>query len=418
MTTRQLRALIVGGGPAGSSAALALQQVGIEAIMFEAYPRSTVEVGSYLSVATNGLAALRAVDAHHLVQSVGFSTPRNVLWNHTGRHLATVPFGARLSDGTTSLTLKRARLSRVLEDEAIRRGVRVEFDKRLASAEETSDGRVIARFTDGSDAEGDVLIGADGIHSVTRQLIDPAAPQPRYVGLTNFGGYTPGASLSFEPEAWHMIFGRRAFFGFALDPSGGAVWFANVPRPQISAAERAATTSDDWQRQLLAVFADDAGPALDLIRRGRLELAGDNTFDLPHVPRWHHGRMIVVGDAAHAPSPTSGQGASIAMEDGIVLAKCLRDAPSVSDAFATYEGLRRQRVERIVATGARGSSAKAPGPVGRVLRDLMVPIFLRVFANERAMRWIFAYQVELETSEASSCSSARVSITRPTTSTS
>jgi 2-polyprenyl-6-methoxyphenol hydroxylase-like FAD-dependent oxidoreductase len=196
-----------------------------------------------------------------------------------------------------------------------------------------------------------------------------------------------------------MIFGRRAFFGFALDPNGGVVWFANVPRPEISAAERAATTNDDWQRQLIGFFADDAGPAADLIRRGRLELAGDNTFDLPHVPRWHRGRTIVIGDAAHAPSPTSGQGASIAMEDGVVLANCLRDAPSVSEAFAMYERLRRQRVERIVATGARGSSAKAPGPIGRVLRDLMVPIFLRVFANERAMRWIFDYQVELETSE-------------------
>jgi 2-polyprenyl-6-methoxyphenol hydroxylase-like FAD-dependent oxidoreductase len=406
MATRQLRALIIGGGPAGSSAALALHQVGIEAVMFEAYPRSTVEVGSYLSVATNGLAALRAVDAHHLIQAVGFPTPRNVLWNHAGRHLASVPFGSTLPDGITSLTLKRARLSRVLEDEAIRRGVRVEFGKRLASAEETSDGRVIAHFTDGSDEEGDVLIGADGIHSVTRQLIDPAAPQPRYVGLTNFGGYTPDASLSYEPDAWHMIFGRRAFFGFAVDPSGGAVWFANVPHPQISAAERSATTNEDWRRQLMAVFADDTGPAVDLIRRGQLELAGDNTFDLPHIPRWHHGKMIVLGDAAHAPSPTSGQGASMAMEDGVAPAKCLRDAPSVADAFEMYERLRRQRVERIVAVGARGSSAKAPGPIGRALRDLMVPIFLRVFANERAMRWIFDYQVELETSEAMSCSSA------------
>ncbi|HYW90216.1 MAG TPA: FAD-dependent monooxygenase, partial [Chloroflexota bacterium] len=378
---RQQRALIIGGGPAGSTAALALQHVGLEPVVFEAYPRSSVDVGSYLGVATNGLAALRAVDAHHLVRAVGFPTRRNVLWNHNRRHLATVPFGGTLPDGTTSLTLKRARLSRALEDEAIRRGVRVEFGKRLDSAIEASDGRVIARFTDGTQADGDVLIGADGIHSVTRRLIDPSAPKPRHVGLTNFGGYTPDARLSFEPDAWHMIFGRRAFFGFTLDLGGGAVWFANVPRPQISAAERAATTHDDWQRQLTAVFADDRGPAVDLIHRGRLELAGDSTFDLPHVPRWHRGRLIIVGDAAHAPSPTSGQGASIAMEDGVVLAQCLRDLPSIPEAFVAYERLRRARVERIVAVGARGSSAKVPGPVGRLFRDLMVPIFLRLFAN-------------------------------------
>jgi 2-polyprenyl-6-methoxyphenol hydroxylase-like FAD-dependent oxidoreductase len=88
------------------------------------------------------------------------------------------------------------------------------------------------------------------------------------------------------------------------------------------------------------------------------------------------------------------------MEDGVVLARCLRDLPSVPEAFAAYERLRRTRVERIVAVGARGSSAKVPGPVGRLFRDLMVPIFLRLFATERAMRWIFEYQVDLEAPEA------------------
>src|ERR1043166_10189087 len=105
---RGLRALIIGGGPAGSTAALALQHVGIEAVVLEAYPRSTLEVGSYLSVATNGLAALHTVDAHHLLGAVGFPTRKNVLWNHAGRHLATAPYGGTLPDGTTSLTLKRA----------------------------------------------------------------------------------------------------------------------------------------------------------------------------------------------------------------------------------------------------------------------------------------------------------------------
>jgi len=74
--------------------------------------------------------------------------------------------------------------------------------------------------------------------------------------------------------------------------------------------------------------------------------------------------------------------------------------PSIPEAFAAYERLRRTRVERIVAVGARGSSAKVPGPVGRLFRDLMVPIFLRFFANERAMRWIYEYQLDLESSEA------------------
>jgi 2-polyprenyl-6-methoxyphenol hydroxylase-like FAD-dependent oxidoreductase len=294
-----------------------------------------------------------------------------------------------------SQTIKRARLSRALEDEAIRRGVRVEFGKRLAGAAVTADGRVVARFEDGSEAVGDLLVGADGIHSVTRRIIDPSAPTGRYAGLTNFGGYTPNAGVVIEREVWHMVFGRRAFFGYALDPSGGAVWFANVPRAQITPAEWASTSAEAWQRQLVDLFAGDRGPAAELIRRGALEFAGDNTYDLPHVPTWHRGPMIIIGDAAHAPSPSSGQGASIAMEDGVMLARCLRDLPTIPDAFAAYERLRRDRVERVVAQGARTSNAKTPSPVGRLLRDLVLPVMFKFFVTERSLAWMYNYRVDL-----------------------
>ena len=158
-----------------------------------------------------------------------------------------------------------------------------------------------------------------------------------------------------------MIFGRRAFFGYTVDPAGGAVWFANVPRPPVIREERA-TSAEQWQQQLLALFAPDRGPATRLVAAGTLELAGDNTYDLPRVPTWHMGPMVVVGDAAHAPSPTSGQGASMAAEDGVVLAKCLRDLPDIPQALVAYERLRRARVERIVA--AQGAAAAAPRPRG------------------------------------------------------
>ncbi|HEX2513420.1 MAG TPA: FAD-dependent monooxygenase [Chloroflexota bacterium] len=389
------RALIVGAGIAGPATAMALQRVGISATVYEAHPRTGAEVGSYLTVTPNGLAALRAIDAHQAAVAVGFPTRQNVMWSAGGERLGAVPLGRPLPDGTVSQSLKRARLSRALEDEAIRRGVRVEYGKRLTGAETTPDGGVLARFADGSTARGDLLIGADGIHSPTRRIIDPSAPAGRYVGLTNFGGYTPHAGLSSQPEAWHLIFGRRAFFGYSLDPSGGAVWFANVPRPPISPDERAATSAGEWQRRLIDLFAADHGPAADLIRRGALDLAADNTFHLPHVPTWHRGPMIVIGDAAHAPSPSSGQGASLALEDAVVLARCLRDLPTIPDAFAAYERLRRARVERIVAQGARSSSAKTPGPAGRLLRDLILRVVFRYVVTEKSLAWMYDYRVDL-----------------------
>jgi 2-polyprenyl-6-methoxyphenol hydroxylase-like FAD-dependent oxidoreductase len=256
---------------------------------------------------------------------------------------------------------------------------------------------VVARFEDGTRATADLLVGADGVHSATRRLIDPAAPEGRYVGLVNFGGYTPNARVAAEPGNWQMIFGRRAFFGYVLDPAAGAVWFANVPRAKVSQAERAATTAEQWQAQLVDLFASDRGPAADLIAAGRLQLAGDNTYDLPSVPTWHKGPMIVIGDAAHAPSPTSGQGASMAAEDAVVLAKSLRDLPDIPRAFATYEQLRRRRVERIVAQGARTGSTKTQGPVGRVVRDLLLPPVFRFLVTDRSMAWIYDHHLDWDT---------------------
>jgi 2-polyprenyl-6-methoxyphenol hydroxylase-like FAD-dependent oxidoreductase len=388
------RALIIGGGVAGPVAAMALQRAGIDAVVYEAYAPTTEEVGSYLGVATNGIDALRVIGADRPVLDAGFPTPTNVLLSGTGRRLGAVSNGGVLPDGTTAHTIKRARLYRTLLRQAADRGIPIEYGKRLIDAAPAPDGGVLAHLDDGSRAAGDLLIGADGIHSVTRRLIDPAAPEGRYVGLVNFGGYTPDAAPAGERGAWHMICGWRAFFGYVVDPAGGTIWFANVPRAQVSEAERAATSAEQWRRQLVELFAGDRGPASDLIAAGTLELAGDNTHDLPRVPTWHRGPMVVIGDAAHAPSPTSGQGASMAAEDAVVLAKCLRDLPDIPAALTAYERLRRRRVERIVAQGARTGSTKTPGGLARVLRDLMLPLVFRFVVTEKSMAWIYDHHVD------------------------
>jgi 2-polyprenyl-6-methoxyphenol hydroxylase-like FAD-dependent oxidoreductase len=368
---------------------MALQRAGIASTLFEARSSLPADAGSYLTVASNGLAALRAIDAEQVVTAIGFPTSETVLINANGKRLGTVPIGAA---APVSRTIRRAHLHRALHDEACRRGLQIEFGKRLVDASTGANG-VTAKFADGSEERGDLLIGCDGIHSPTRGVVNPASPPPRYVGLLNFGGDTPGMVVA-PPGAWHMIFGSRAFFGFASDPNGGTVWFANVPRHAATAEERASVTSDAWKRLLLDLFADDRGPATELIWAGRLELAADNTHDLPSVPTWHRGAIIVIGDAAHAPSPSSGQGASMAIEDAIVLAKCLRDVRPVTRAFAAFERLRRRRVERIVAQGARSSSSKAAGPLARRLRDLVMPFVFRHLVTPKSMAWMYEHRID------------------------
>ena len=138
-------------------------------------------------------------------------------------------------------------------------------------------------------------------------------------------------------------------------------------------------------------------PAAALISAGRLELAADNTYDLGHVPVWHRNRMIIIGDAAHAPAPSSGQGASMALEDAVLLARFLGESEPGSEgvdvAFASFEASRRERVERIVAQGARSSSSKTPGPVGGAIRDLVLPLVFRYVVTEKSLAWMYDYRV-------------------------
>jgi FAD-dependent urate hydroxylase len=392
--SRAKRALIIGGGVAGPVAAMALQRASIDGFIYEAYAGGADYAGAFLTFASNGLDALRAIDAHHLVLAEGFPTPRMTIQSGTGKHLGDVPNGGTLPDGTVSQTLKRADLYRVLRDEAVRRGANIEYGKRLVDAETSPDGSVTARFEDGTEAEGDLLIGADGIHSRTRRIIDPSAPGTRYIPVLNIGGYARDVRVQAQPGTFLMVFGKRAFFGYAVHPSGEVWWFANPPRAdEPTGAELAAIGTEQWREMLMDLFAGDDSPAVEIIRSTPGKLAGWATYDLPSVPTWHRGSLVIIGDAAHATAPSSGQGASMAIEDAVVLSRCLRDLPDTRQAFAAYERLRRARVERIVAHGARTSNSKAAGPVVRVLRDLMMPLVLKRVARGGSLAWMHDYHI-------------------------
>ena len=205
-------------------------------------------------------------------------------------------------------------------------------------------------FADGSSAEGDVLVGADGIHSAIRGLIDPSAPAPRYTGLAVACGYAADSPAATEVGAYDMCYGNRAFFGHTTGPDGRDWWFARVPGPELTAADLDAP-DDEWRRRIATAFDDDGTPAGDIVRATRDGITVTCAYDIRSLPAWHNDSMIVIGDAAHAASPSTAQGASMALEDAVVLAQCLRDirrfrelsrpangcaasAPSVSSARA------------------------------------------------------------------------------------
>lgn len=389
-------ALVIGGGIAGPVAAMALRKAGIAATVYERHPRQADGVGGALMLAPNGMAALRTIGADGPVGAVGIPTPRMVMETGAGKRLG--EFNV-LPGLPISRTFARGDLYRELLSQATERGVAVEFGKRLVSVENLPD-RVVAHFDDGTSAAGDVLVGADGIRSTVRELLDSNAPKPRYVGLLGLGGWVSAEGLTSTTGAFHLAFGKRAFFGYMVGDDGRAGWFANLASAEpLSAAQAQQTPAKEWLRRLGALYVGDAFPAVEMLARTREEdlINVGGMEDMPPVPVWHRGRVVLVGDSAHATSPSSGQGASLAIESAVVLARCLRDESTVERAFQVYELARRPRVEKIIKQTARINNDKAPGPVGRLVRDLMFPVAMRTFYTpEKMFGWMHRYHIDWE----------------------
>ncbi|MEU7884167.1 FAD-dependent monooxygenase [Microbispora bryophytorum] len=364
---------IIGGGIAGPVTALALRKAGIDATIYEAYPTSAEGVGGSLVLAPNGMAALEIVGVAGAVRAAAQPSTRSVmtLANRTRLELPS------LSQVGPLHAVRRADLYRALHDEAVKQGVNVEYGRRLTGVEGTT-----AVFADGSRARFDVLVGADGIHSTVRRLIDPDAPGPKWTGMLGVEGVS-SYEVPEDPETIVFAFGRRGYYLYWRNAAGGSTWGVNLPyhRP-LSLTQAREVPREEWMRILLETYGEDV-PGGDLLRHTpmtSMQVTGA-LYIMPSVPHWYRDRMVLVGDAVHAPSNSSGQGASLSIESAVELARCLRDIEDVPRAFATYERLRRTRVEKVAARTYKINSTKTPGPVVQKLIPLLMPLMLKTFMN-------------------------------------
>lgn len=305
------------------------------------------------------------------IVQAGTPTTSIIFQNHHGKQIGEFP--------SPSTLIKRGQLTKILREAALESGVAIEFGKRLTDVEITSDQRVSAHFEDGSEAHGDLLVGCDGIQSQTRRSVMPSAPRPRYLGLIGSGGFTPN-SVDLPPEdVTRMTFGLKGFFGYQVIPSGEVFWFENFTQSTEPDQGHFREISDEtWRTKLLDLHRDDHSSIQKIIHSAD-EIGKYPIYEMPSLPTWHTGPVCLIGDAAHAMSPSGGQGASMALEDATVLAKCLRDISNVGDAFATFEQLRKDRVEKIVTDARRNSHQKRPtNPVTLKIRDPVLPFLLRM----------------------------------------
>ncbi|MGH3417330.1 MAG: FAD-dependent oxidoreductase [Actinocrinis sp.] len=404
ITSKVRTALVIGGGIAGPVTATALHKAGIQATVYEAYPTLAEGIGGGLALAPNGLAALGVIGADDAVRAL--ATPVTGTVMAIGENRRRLP---GLADVEPLRIVGRGDLHRALHERAVQAGVRFEYGKRLVAATEDPDA-VTARFEDGSTATADILIGADGVRSTVRTLIDPRAPGPHYTGLLGFQGYLDAdGDLDPEPGVMTFAFGRRAYYLFWKMADGRVTWGANLPSKRyMSLADARAIPAGQWLRTLRETYAGDRPGELLAYRTAEedLEITGAIHI-MPPVPHWHRGRMVLVGDAVHAPSNSTGQGASLAIESSIQLARCLRDLPDAASAFSGYELLRRDRVEGITKRGARTNRAKTPGPVGRKAMQALMPIFFKMMNFEKVLGREQRYRIDWDAPAAAGTSAGR-----------
>ncbi|QWF77779.1 FAD-dependent oxidoreductase [Amycolatopsis sp. CA-230715] len=337
-------AIVVGGGIAGHSAALALLQAGFAVTVLEQRPEED-GLGSFLRLNPNGLDALSALDLLDRVAGVSFPVEHVERRELNGEVLVRRALSDPLPDrGLGARFITWANLAGALRDEAARRGATVRHGARVVDAAPTGDG-VRALLADGGQLEGDVLIGADGTWSTIRTVIDPAAPAPEHRGSRTVYGYAPAADVPPAPAQLRSYRGPAHWLAHLDDPDTGEIFFfTNIKTPEPLPSPGPGT--EDWRTELLRNWDHDDIPARILAAATRIRASDDRA--LHHLPRWHTDRMVVIGDAAHAAPPASEQGGCLAIEDAVVLGQCLRDLEPPS-ALSRFEQERRERVEKIIA---------------------------------------------------------------------
>ena len=352
---------IVGAGIGGLAAANALHQAGHDVVVFE-QSRQFLRVGADINLTPNAVRALDGLGAG-IAQAVRASAARPThrisrTWD-TGEETSRLAMGdeAERKYGAPQLTIHRADLLAALADAFP--AERVRFGKRAQSIEARADGGVAIRFTDDSEAtQLDGLIGADGIHSVVRNTMF-GAESPRFTGVVAFRAVVPTERVKDVPNIqaftkWWGATPESQIVTFPLNQGRDTFIFATTA--QDSWHEESWTTpgSVDELRGFYADFHPDARALLDACD----SVLKTALYERDPLTAWSLGHMTLVGDACHPMMPFMAQGAGMAIEDGVVLARNLAGvaAPAqVAAALRRYETMRMERASQI-QVGSRGNN--------------------------------------------------------------
>jgi 2-polyprenyl-6-methoxyphenol hydroxylase-like FAD-dependent oxidoreductase len=349
-----LSILVIGGGIGGLTAAIALRRKGHRVTVIERDPEWSVYGVGIIQQGN----VIRAMDQLDLLQSyVAAGVPFDKVAVHLpdGTLVAQVP-SPRLTEGyPANLGISRRALHKVLGDSTIAGGAEVRLGITASGIRDTGDA-VDVTFSDDSTGSFDIVIGADGVYSDTRRTIMPEAPQPEFTGQAVWRYNFPRRA---DLDALHVYNGpigiglvpisRDLMYMYVTTPEPGRPFY---PKDGLADAMRSKLANAAPQiRAMAEQITDDEGVVYRPLET--IMLTGP----------WHHGRVVLLGDAVHATTPHLGQGAGMAVEDGIVLAEELDRHDTPEEAFTAYRNRRFERCRYIVESSlaiCHGQLGKAP----------------------------------------------------------
>jgi len=333
-----VKAIVVGGGIGGLSAAVALRRVGVEAVVFERAAELR-EVGTGISLWANAMRALRGLGLEGAVRALGTEEIGGTVRAADGAVISKIPAEVLERRFGANVVLTRPNLLAVLLAALEENGEPVRLGFECTGFGQDGAG-VAATFAGGHEERGDFLVGADGLHSGIRSRLLGDGP-PRYAGFTAWRGL---AELGEDREhggfeAW----GRGQIFGLAGLGGGRFYWYAtkNAPEGQPDAP-------GGREAELLERFGGWHEPVPSVIRAtGEGRILRHDVYYREPARRWGDWRVTLLGDAAHPMTPNLGQGACQAIEDAVSLAECVREEEDIEAALRLYEERRRGRTALI-----------------------------------------------------------------------
>ena len=352
MTQARPKIVIVGGGIGGLFAANALVAQGLRVSVYEQAP-ALREVGAGVYITPNCVRQLQRVGLGPAVEKWGAKVGANSRYfHHDGTLISTVQV-TDSSGWNATYGMHRADLVDMLA-KALPEGV-VHTGHRCTGYERHGD---VARvtFENGAAAEGDVVVGADGIHSALRPHVFPAS-HPVFSGTVTYRGVVPAELVPEWPaESWLMWLGKRKHFLVYPLRAGALINFVGFVPADEEMKESWSASGDP--EQLRREFAD-WDPQIGYLLRQVQTTFRSALYDRDPLPSWTKGRLTLLGDAAHAMLPHLGQGANQSIEDGMALATMLAntDRTTVLAALLAYERLRRERTAK-VQTSARANGLR------------------------------------------------------------